>query len=159
MSSASLDDLDRAVLHHLQEDARRAVTDIADDLDVSDNTVRNRMQAMEEAGVIGGYRVEVDYDVADVQHYYMFVCSARVSEREALAAEAREYPRVTEVITLMTGNHNVLVIGASEGKDEISDLASAIDELGLTVEREHLIRDHVRQPYSGFDPPGYLTRK
>lgn len=159
MSSAALDDLDRAVPHHLQEDARRPVTDIADDLDVSDNTVRNRMQAMEESGVIGGYRVQVDYDEADVQHYYMFVCSARVSEREDLAAEAREYPGVAEVITLMTGDYNVLVVGASEDRDEISDLASAIDGLGLTIEREHLIRDHVRQPYSGFEPPEYLTRK
>lgn len=159
MSESPLDDLDRAILYHLQQDGRRPVTDIADDLGVSDNTVRNRMQGMEESGVIAGYRVQVDYDAADVQHYYMFTCSARVNEREGLAAEAREFPGVTEVITLMTGTNNVFVVGARRNKDEISDLASSIDELGLAIEREHLIRDHVHQPYSGFSPPDHLDRK
>jgi len=61
-----------------------SITDIADAVDVSDNTVRNRINALEEQGAITGYRATVDYDVAGVQHYYIFVCSARVSEREHL---------------------------------------------------------------------------
>lgn len=150
MSSSPHDAVDYAILYHLQQDGRRAITDIADELEVADNTVRNRIQELEEQGVIEGYQVNVDYDRADVQHHYMFICSARVSERESLAQEARSFSNVTEVITLMTGTHNVYIIGCENGKDGITELAYKIDNLGLRIEREHLIRDHVRQPFSGF---------
>lgn len=157
MSDAPLDDVDRAILYYLQEDGRRAITDIADAVDVSDNTVRNRIQDMEEAEVISGYTATVNYDTAGVQHHYVFVCSARVRDREDLAADVRQLAGVTEVITLMTGTHNVYVIGAAPEKDGMTELAYAIDDLGLTIEREHLIRDHVRQPYDNFHPPPYMT--
>lgn len=159
MSTAPVDEIDRAILYHLQEDGRRSITDIATDLDVSDNTVRNRIQRMEEAGIITGYTVKVDYDAAGIQHHYVFVCTARVSEREELAAEVRKLPGVIEVLTLMTGTDNVFVIAVTSRKDEITDLAYAIDELGLRIEREHLIREHTRQPYSELRPPEYLSRK
>lgn len=58
----------------------------------------------------------------------------------------------------MTGTHNVYVVGAGTQKDDMTDLAYAIDDLGLSIEQEHLIRDHVRQPYSGFRPPEYASR-
>lgn len=157
MDESSLDVIDQAILFHLQQDGRRSITDVADALDVSDNTVRNRIEAMEESGVVSGYRVTVNYDAADVQHYYLFVCSVRVRERERLASEVQDLPGVVEVITLMTGNHNVYVIGAGAHKDDMTDLAYAIDDLGLAVEREHLIRAHDKQPYSGFRPPNHVV--
>ena len=120
-------------------------------MNVSDNTVRNRIQSLEQRGVITGYRATVDYDEAGVQHYYMFVCSARVSERERLAERAREQPSVTEVITLMAGRYNVYVVAGGERKGDISDLALALDKLGLEIEREHLIWRHDRRPFEGFE--------
>lgn len=156
MESAQLDAVDYAILNHLQRDGRRAITDIADELDVADNTVRNRVQNLEEEGVIEGYQANVNYDRAGVQHHYLFVCSARVSERESLAQQARELSDVTEVITLMTGKRNVHVIGSGNVKDAITDLAYDIDDIGLTIEGEYLIRDHVRQPYGGFRTTEHL---
>lgn len=150
MSASTLDRVDQAILFHLQRDGRRPITEIADAVDVSDNTVRNRIEKMEAEGVISGYQVNVDYDDADVQHLFMFVCTARVADREELVAEVREYSGVVEVVTLMTGKDNVHVLAAARGKSDITQLAHDIDELGLTIEREHLVRDHHRQPYSGF---------
>ncbi|MDS0282819.1 Lrp/AsnC family transcriptional regulator [Haloarcula onubensis] len=152
MESNQTDRLDRAILYRLQENARTPVTDIADAVNVSDNTVRNRIQSLEERGVITGYRATVDYDEAGVQHYYLFVCSARVSERDELAEQVRERPCVTEVLTVMTGTYNVYVIAAAAQKDDITDLAEHIDRSGLQIEREHLIRRHTRQPFGRFQP-------
>lgn len=77
-----------------------------------------------------------------IQHYYLFACTARVSERERLAEEARQHADVVEVITLMTGRKNIIVLAAATQKDDVSDL----DERGLDIEDEHLIRRHHRQP-------------
>lgn len=158
MDEDELDAIDRGILYHLQEDGRRPITDIADALDVADNTVRNRMQDMEDAGVIRGYTVDVDYSAAGVEHHYVFVCSTRVRDRERFAAEIRSLPGVVEVLTLMTGTHNLYVLGAGQRKDDITELAYAIDELGPTIEREFLVRDHVKQAFSGFEPPQFLDR-
>ena len=150
MESSSLDAIDYAILYHLQQDGRKQITDIADAVDVSDNTVRNRIQNLEDEQAIQGYQVNINYDEADIQHHYLFVCSARVSKREELAEEARQHSGVIEVITLMTGKSNVYVIGVGNEKDDMTDLAYDIDDLGLEIEREHLIRAHIRQPYDGF---------
>lgn len=150
MDSSPLDAVDRAIPYHLQENARKPITDIADSVNVSDNTVRNCIRSLEDADVIEGYQVNVDYDRANVQHYYAFVCTARVSEREQLARQARERPAVVEVLSLMTGTNNVVVVGAGSRKDDMTDLAYQLDEIGLTIEREHLIREHERRPFEGF---------
>lgn len=150
MGSTPLDAVDHAILYHLQRDARIPITALADAVNVSDNTVRNRIQALEDRGVITGYQVTVDYDAAGVQHHYLFVCSARVSERESLAETARQLPGVTEVLTLMTGKCNVFILGVASEKDEITELAYHLDELGLVIERENLVRAHARQPYEAF---------
>ena len=67
MSEAPLDDVDRAILYYLQEDGRRAITEIADAVDVPDKTVRNRIRDVEEEGVIPGYTATVNYDTAGIQ--------------------------------------------------------------------------------------------
>jgi len=51
-----LDNVDRGILHELQVDARnRTAQEIADKVDVSASTVRNRIEALEANGVIEGY--------------------------------------------------------------------------------------------------------
>lgn len=79
-ASSPLDAIDRGILYHLQEDAHQSLTDIADALDVAVNTVRNRIEKLENEGVIKGYTVDVDYSRADVQHHYLFFCTVRVNE-------------------------------------------------------------------------------
>ncbi len=60
-----IDDLDRNIIYALQQDARHtSASEIAESLDVSARTVRNRITKLEEAGVIAGYDVDVDYEAA-----------------------------------------------------------------------------------------------
>lgn len=151
MESAPLDSIDHAILFHLQQDARKPLTEIADAVNVTDNTVRNRIEELEDRGAIQGYQVNVNYDLAGVQHHFVFICSARVRQREALVQEARQHPGVVEVITLMTGRENVLVIAAETEKAGITDIAYDLDEMGLDIEREYLIKQHDRMPFDGFE--------
>ena len=151
MSDAPIDDVDRAILYQLQVDARQPITELAEYADVSDNTVRNRMEKLEERGIVQGYSADVDYHRIGAQHYYQFVCTARVSEREALVERAHEVPGVVEVRALMTGNRNVLVTAVGGGIDEITGIASRLDEMGLVIEQETLIRSSVRRPLDRFE--------
>lgn len=150
MAAYSLDAIDHEILYHLQEDAHQSLTDIADSLDVAVNTVRNRIQKLENEDVITGYTIDVDYDRADVQHHYLFFCTVRVSEREPIVEEARNIPGVVRVTTVMTGEQNVILEAVASEKGEITEIAYQVDDLGLHIEREHLIREQFRMPFSGF---------
>lgn len=54
-----MDDLDRSILDHLRRDARTPFTEIADAAGVSESTVRNRVNQLEEDGVIQQFTVRL----------------------------------------------------------------------------------------------------
>ena len=53
-----MDETDRKILDNLKKDGRRSFTDIADELDVSEGTVRRRVQEMKDRDVIERFTVE-----------------------------------------------------------------------------------------------------
>lgn len=57
-----MDELDRNILDMLEEDGRMPFTRIADELDVSEGTVRNHVDAMLEEGIIKRFTVEVGWE-------------------------------------------------------------------------------------------------
>ncbi|KAB1190402.1 winged helix-turn-helix transcriptional regulator [Haloferax sp. MBLA0076] len=152
MTMSGLDDLDREILYMLQGEARHtSSTDIADSLDVSASTVRNRIQRLEGDGVLRGYHADVDYESAGYQLFTLIVCTAPIPEREELAVAAAEVSGVVEVQEVMTGESNVLVRAIGEDGDDLSRIGEELDELGLQVLDEDLIRNTHRTPYAGFE--------
>jgi len=57
---AEIDELDRKILMLLQEDARLPFLEIAKKLKVSESTIRKRVQALKEKGVIKRFTIEID---------------------------------------------------------------------------------------------------
>lgn len=151
MSTRTLDALDKRVLYALQREARRTSSnDIAASLDASASTVRNRIRSLEADGIVRGYHADVDYEAAGYQLYALIVCTAPIPDREELAAAAAEVPGVVEVQEVMTGEANVLVRAIGVDGDDLSRIGEELDELGLRVSDEDLIRRTHRRPYSGF---------
>ncbi|WP_410765253.1 Lrp/AsnC family transcriptional regulator [Haloferax sp. DFSO60] len=151
MTTRELDDLDRHILYALQTEARQtSSSDIAASHGVSASTVRNRLQQLEADGVIRGYHADVDYETAGYQLFTLIVCTAPIPEREELAAAAAEVPGVVEVQEVMTGKANVLVQAIGIDGDDLSRIGEELDELGLQVSDEDLIRNTHRRPYTAF---------
>jgi len=151
MATRELDALDRHILYRLQTEARHtSSSDIAASLDVSASTVRNRIQRLESDGVIRGYHADVDYETAGYQLFTLIVCTAAIPERAELAEAAAEVPGVVEVQEVMTGEANVLVRAIGVDGDDLSRIGEELDELGLRVSDEDLVRNTHRRPYSRF---------
>lgn len=155
MASDDLDDLDRHILHLLQEDARHhSATDMAAETGVTANTVRNRIGRLEERGIVDGYVPVVRYERAGYQLTVTMRCTAPVPDRTALASEALSVPGVVAVRELMTGKRNVEVtVVAAEG-EHITESARELYELGLAIEDEELVKNDYVQPFTGFRPEG-----
>ncbi|MFC7204193.1 Lrp/AsnC family transcriptional regulator [Haloferax namakaokahaiae] len=152
MTTRELDALDKQILYTLQSEARHtSSSDIASEHDVSASTVRNRIQQLEADGVIRGYHADVDYETTGYQLFTLIVCTAPIPEREELAAAAANVPGVVEVQEVVTGRGNVLVHGIGVDGDDLSRIGEELDELGLQVSDEDLIRNTHKRPYSAFD--------
>jgi Lrp/AsnC family leucine-responsive transcriptional regulator len=151
MRDGELDATDRSILYYLQQDARRTSSnDIAEELGLSSSTVRTRINKLEDEGIIRGYHIDIDYDLAGYPLYTKIICTAPVTERDRLANEAREVHGVTAVREIMTGKRNVYVNAIGRTHDDLNRIAEELDGLGLDIVDEQIIRDEYVCPYHGF---------
>jgi DNA-binding Lrp family transcriptional regulator len=152
MSSENIDDVDRAILYALQEDARNMSSgDIAERTGTSDSTVRKRIQRLESDGVIKGYSAEVDYQRSGYPLRMLLFCTAEIHERGDLIPEILSIDGVVSVQELVTGEQNLLVTAVGESDDDITPVAEELIEMGLTVADEVLVRSHETTPFGEFD--------
>lgn len=152
MASDELDAVDRGILRMLQEDARfNNASDIADRVDVTANTVRNRIERLEGRGVIRGYIPVIDYEQADYQLKVVIRCTIPVPDRTELAQKALDIEGVIEVRELMTGRRNVEVTVVADEGEQMTAAASALTDLGFDIEDEELVKNDYVRPFERFE--------
>lgn len=151
MKDGELDSVDKHILYYLQQDARgTSSSDIASELGLSASTVRTRLNKLERSGIVRGYHIDIDYDLAGYPLYTKIICTAPIPERNRLANRAREIHGVTAVREIMTGERNVYVNAIGRDHDDLNRISEDIDALGLDIVDEQLIRDEYVCPYHGF---------
>jgi DNA-binding Lrp family transcriptional regulator len=152
MDDVDIDDVDRAILHALQEDARNMSSgDIAERTGTSDSTVRKRIQRLESSGVVKGYEAKVDYQKSGYPLRMLLFCTASIPERGAIIGDVLEIEGVVSVQELVTGEQNLLVTAVGETDSDITPVAQELLEMGLTVADEVLVRSHETTPFGRFD--------
>jgi DNA-binding Lrp family transcriptional regulator len=148
----NLDTLDKYIVYRLQADARNVSSStIAERMGVSASTVRNRIHRLEDDGIITEYNARVDFEAAGSQLHTLIVCTAPIPDRSRLAREALEVEGVVDVREVMTGEENVHVGIVGTDSNDLSRIGEELDEIGLEVNDEDLIRAEYTTPYSGFD--------
>jgi DNA-binding Lrp family transcriptional regulator len=148
-----LDEIDRRVLYALMDDARNtSASTLAAAAGVSGATIRNRIHKLEDAGIIRGYTAQVDFELAGGKLTNLYLCDVPVTEREALAHEARAIPGVINVRTLMTGRRNLHVLAVGENTSDLRRVARRLADIGIHIEDEDLLEEELFAPYGPFDP-------
>lgn len=143
----TLDETDLEILRLLVEDARRPFSDIADRVNVSAPTVSDRIDRLEEIGVIDGFTVDINRSTVsegtDILVDLSIVPSAddRVADRFA-ALEPVEHVFVTTDCRLLTV--------ATVKQEQIRDLITeAIDLEFVDQYRVHLLEGRHWSPSIG----------
>lgn len=148
-----VDEIDKRILYHLAADARNtAASAIAEGLDVTAGTVRNRIEQMEDRGIVTGYTAEIDYERVEGRLTNLYVCTAPVSDRERVAAQALTVSGVVDIRELQAGRRNLHVVGVGADTDDLGRISTELANLGVTIEAEHLVQNRRSHPYHPFDP-------
>ncbi|MCU4716502.1 Lrp/AsnC family transcriptional regulator [Halapricum hydrolyticum] len=148
-----IDEIDKRILYYLAKDARNtAAPEIADEMEVTPATIRNRIRQLEEEGVLRGYLADIDYKSIEGHVTYQFSCTAPIPERDRLAQAALEVSGVVTVRELMTGNANLAITAVGSDTNDIGRIAGELSDIGLDIEDESVIEKEYHRPYDPFGP-------
>jgi Lrp/AsnC family transcriptional regulator for asnA, asnC and gidA len=116
-----LDETDREILRILQADARTPFSEVAREIDMSSATVHDRVNRMEEAGVIEGYHAKVDPKTVGLG------ISAIVGLRVQQGREEETLERLTKIggvqdVYLTTGQWDVMMRVFAADADNLREL-------------------------------------
>lgn len=101
-----LDDVDKSILQILHEDGRATYNDIGDELGITGNTVRRRMDAMRDANIIRKFTVLTDPAALDYLTV-AFGLSTEAGLTDQIAETLAEKDPVYK-LWVLSGTHNVI---------------------------------------------------
>lgn len=152
-----LDEIDQRILYELMQDARNVSAPmIAEDLSVTPGTIRNRIDRLEEQGIIKGYTARIDFERANSRLTALYMCTVPADDRERLAAEIRKISGVVNVRILMAGRRDLHVVAVGENTKDLQRIARALSELDIEIEDEELLQTELHSPYERFNPEDTL---
>ena len=129
MSKVQLDEIDHKILDILIDNTRIPFTDISKRLLISAGTVHVRVKKMEEAGIIKGSSLNLDY----VKLGYSFIAYVgifleKTSATEKVLEELKDIPFIT-VAHITTGKFNIFCKVRARDTNHAKDIIFMIDDV------------------------------
>jgi len=148
-----IDSVDEQILFYLSQEARHtSAPDIAEKVDVSAPTVRNRIRRLEEEGVLRGYHADIDYQKVSGRLTNHYVCSTGNRDREEMAQRVLDVPGVINVREIMSGKGDLRITVVGTDTDDLTRIAQGITSLGIEIDDEDLVHREYFHPYAPFGP-------
>ncbi|WP_211748341.1 Lrp/AsnC family transcriptional regulator [Paenibacillus sp. Marseille-Q4541] len=114
-----LDELDRGIVRFLQENARIPFTQIAKELNVTEKTVRLRVQQMQDEGILSLVGI-VNPVKAGIRMETLIFIAVTDQKLEQVTNELESMPEVRLMI-LVTGEYQLMIQVFTKDSDEFSD--------------------------------------
>lgn len=115
-----MDSTDEKILEILKEDGRASFTDIAEKVGVSEGTVRNRVEKLQDSGVIQNFTVNVD----EGSGISAFI-SINVSTEREFEKIISDFPDDLEVYEL-AGDMDMMAKAKRDSSEDINDVVDSI---------------------------------
>lgn len=156
MAKFKLDDTDHQILDMLIDNTRTPFTDIAKKLQISAGTVHVRVKKMEEASIITGSSLRLDYEKLGYSFIaYVGVFLHKTSQTQFVLERLNHIPNVT-VAHVTTGKFNIFCKIRAKDTAHAKDIIYRIDDIeGVTrtetmISLEESINDKKRLMHSIF---------
>lgn len=135
-----IDDLDKRILEIMKKDSRCPYVDIAEQLGVSEGTVRSRVHKMTEDGVIRGFTIRTSSKNVKA---LVEVGIAVNTDTEEIARRMSEYEGVTEVFEV-TGDQDIIAIVDVESTQNLNEIIEKVRKYDnvLSTRTRLILKEH-----------------
>lgn len=140
----TLDETDLEIISLLLEDARRPYNDIADRVDVSAPTVSDRIERLEQLGVIQGFTVDLDRSSVVDGIDLLIDVDLRAAQNGSVTSDLAAVDGIEHVF--MTSDARLLAVGTLESSAVGPSLLSALEADQIESYRVHLIQERAWEP-------------
>ncbi|KAA1245458.1 Lrp/AsnC family transcriptional regulator [Aquimarina sp. RZ0] len=139
MAKFKLDEVDHQILDMLIENTRTPFTDIAKKLLISAGTVHVRVKKMEEAGIIEGSSLTLDYKKLGYSFIaYVGIYLQNTSQTKFVLQRINEIPYVT-VAHITTGKFNIFCKVRAKDTNHAKDIIFMLDDIDGVYRTETMI--------------------
>lgn len=139
MSKIRLDEIDHKILEMLIENTRIPFTDIAKKLLISAGTVHVRVKKMEEAEIIIGSSLTVDYEKLGYTFVaYVGLFLEKASQTKFVLERLKEIPFITEA-HMVTGKYNIFCKIRAKDINHAKDVIFSIDDIEGVYKTETML--------------------
>ena len=122
MNIQGIDDIDRAIIKMLVEDARLSYSEIGKKVGLSRVAVKNRIKAIENEGIIKGYHASVDPLVAPKMSTFVAVIKTTAASYEEISEMLVKQPCV-KTLCKMSGDNQLHAICVADDMNEMRNFA------------------------------------
>ncbi|MBT8257443.1 MAG: winged helix-turn-helix transcriptional regulator [Bacteroidia bacterium] len=139
MAKFKLDEIDHQILDMLIDNTRTPFTDIAKKLLISAGTVHVRVKKMEDAGIIKGSSLTLDYHKLGYSFIaYVGVFLQNTSQTQFVLERLKEIPYVT-VAHITTGKFNIFCKIRARNTSHAKDVIFQVDDIDGVYRTETMI--------------------
>lgn len=135
----SLDRTDIRILERLQRDGRASLRKLAEELNLSPSTVSNRFHALQERGVITGFRPVIDYEKAGFGLTAVIEVNGEATQMEDVADHIHERDRVVSFFEVTGETDMVLVCKFVDREDMNAFVKRLQKEEGVTKTKTNVV--------------------
>ncbi len=129
LANVELDHIDHQIIELLRDDARRTITDIAANVNLSTAPVKRRIDRLEALGVITGYTVTVDQALIGPSiDAFTELRLAGDADIDEILASIQQIPEIREVFTMAGDPDALLRIRV----DDVEHLKAVVNRLRRT---------------------------
>ncbi|MDR2205950.1 MAG: Lrp/AsnC ligand binding domain-containing protein [Flavobacteriaceae bacterium] len=134
-----LDVIDKKILDFLVKNTRMPFTEIAKKIDVSAGTIHVRVKKMEDAGIVLGSSLDINYTKLDF-HFtaYIGILLTKSNRTQEVLKELAAIPNVIE-ISVISGKYNIFCKVRAKNTDDAKKIIYQIDDIQDVMRTESMI--------------------
>ncbi len=121
MVITTLDKIDEMIIRSLSKDGKTTYTDIAEILDVTAQTISDRVEKLKNKGIITGFTIKVNPE--KVNYPIEFICELDInaSVMDDVLSVLKKIAEI-HIVKITTGIHDILCIGNAQNIENLHEI-------------------------------------
>ena len=140
-----IDELDLNILRILGADGREKISNIAETLHRSPNTIKSHVEKMENDEIIKNYGISIDYE--KLGYDIMAVIEITIAKGKMIEVEKKiaHLPNIFAVYDI-TGTYDALILAKFKKRSELSEMVKEINSIEEVIRSNtHLILNVIKE--------------